>query len=111
MGKAIKVKKTGMVDFDFVVGNNYQVSNGIGSVSLTFLGMRGYAARRTLVFDNPNQLGYPFLFIGAVVEILYPASSSQTVTITARLRARYGGNTQTALNPLDINNTSWSTLP
>ena len=111
MGKTVKDKKKDMVDFDFVVGNQYQVSNGVGSVSLTFLGMRGHGVRRVLVFDNPNQLGYPFLFIGAVVEILYPPSSSQTITITARLRARYGGNAASALNALDTSNTSWSTLP
>lgn len=100
-----------MVTFDFVVGQQYPVSNGVGNVQLTFLGLRGAGPRRVLLFDNPSQLGYPFPFIGAVIEIVYPTTSSQTITINARLRARYGGNTQAALNPLDVSGSSWNSLP
>ena len=100
-----------MVDFNFIVGNQYPVSNGQQSIQLTFLGMRGAGSRRVLIFDNPSQLGYPFLFIGAIVEIVYPPSSAATITIEARLRARYGGQTQTTLHPLDLGSTSWTPLP
>ena len=100
-----------MVDVSFIVGQPYSVSNGIASVNLTFLGMVGTGTRRTLLFDNPTQIGYPFLYIGAVVEIIYPPTSSSTVTVTARLRARYGGQTQTALHPLDLGGSAWNPLP
>jgi|SRR5687767_11713318 len=100
-----------MVDFDFVVGQPYPVSNGVASVNLTFLGLVGVGPRRAMLFNNPSQIGYPFLFIGAIIEIVYPPTSSPTVTITARLRARYGGQTQTALHPLDLGGASWNPLP
>lgn len=100
-----------MVNFDFVVGQSYPVSNGVASAQLEFLGLVGNGARRVLLFDNPSLLGYPFPFIGATVDIIYPSSSSSTVTVQAILRARLGGQSATNLARLDINNTSWGSLP
>lgn len=100
-----------MVDVNFVVGQPYPVSNGVASVNLNFLGMVGTGPRRVLLFDNPTQLGYPFLYIGAIVEIVYPAASAPTITVSARLRARYGGQTQTVLHPLDLGGHLWNPIP
>lgn len=100
-----------MVTFNLIVGNQYAVSNGVGTAQLTFLGLIANGVKKALLFDNPSLLGYPFPYIGATVEIVYPTSSSPTVTIDARLRARLGGASPTSLAMLDNSSSSWGSLP
>lgn len=81
-------------------------------MSLEFLGMVGVGSRRALLFNNPTLIGYPFPFIGAIVEVVFPATSSPTIVVDARLRARLGGFTSTNLTLLDAGgNAPWGAVP
>ena len=99
-----------MPTFDLIVGNNYQVTNGQQSASFQFLGMIGSGPRRAFLFDNPSLIGgVNFRYIAAVPEILYPAQSSQTVTVDVRLRVRLVGADQNNLVPY-VGNQSWGSV-
>jgi len=88
------------ITFDLTVGQTYPVHHGEQFASLSFIGMVSTGRQNVLLFHNPNHLGVPYDYIGAVPETKWPDLSLPTVTVEFLLRARFVGQTISALTRL-----------
>lgn len=90
----------GSITFDFEVGVSYPIHHNGQQADLSFIGMVTTGRRNVLLFHNPNHLGVPYDYIGAVPETLWPDVILPTVTVEFRLKARFVGQSITALTQL-----------
>jgi len=93
-------KSGGSITFDFEVGQSYPVHHNGQSTSLDFVGMITTGRRNVLLFHNPNHLGVPYDYIGCIPETVWPDIILPTVTVEFRLRAKFVGQSLTALTQL-----------
>lgn len=90
----------GALSFDFEVGQSYPIHHNGQSASLDFVGMITTGRRNVLLFHNPNHLGVPYDYIGCIPETVWPDVILPTVTVQFRLKARFVGQSLTALTQL-----------
>tara|TARA_R110000824_G_scaffold392192_1_gene590438 strand:- start:3155 stop:3484 length:330 start_codon:yes stop_codon:yes gene_type:complete len=93
-------KSGGSITFDFEVGSRYPIHHNGQSATLDFVGMITTGRRNVLLFHNPNHLGVPYDYIGCIPETVWPDIILPTVTVEFRLRAKFVGQSLTALTQL-----------
>lgn len=90
----------GSITFDLTVGQSYPIHHNGQSASLDFVGMITTGRRNVLLFHNPNHLGVPYDYIGCIPETRWPDIILPTVTLEFLLRAKFVGQSMTALTQL-----------